>query len=60
MSTGYMSVQALSRYIGGAWASGLRVDICTWAVTHMGVGKWYEVWDCEGVVNPTEPQSKGI
>ena len=23
----------------GAWASGLRVDICTWAVTHMGVGK---------------------
>ena len=39
MNTGYLSVQCIELLHGGARATGVRTGICTWAVTHMGVGK---------------------
>ena len=45
MSTGHMSVQCIELlHRGGARASGLAMDICTWDVTHRGFGKGYRVW----------------
>ena len=54
-----MSVcNALNCHIVGARATGLGVDVGTWAVTHMGFGNYYRAWErrkCYEAANKSAP-----